>query len=85
MGGVELIKKWTNSANVTVQYIDNTAERGETYKYYVVPMHLELKINNKQINGPATIKLEISVPEYAGLLNDVPSDIIVQKATESDG
>lgn len=85
LGGVELIKKWTNSANVTVQYIDNTAERGETYKYYVVPMHLELKINNKQINGPATIKLEISVPEYAGLLNDVPSDIIVQKATESDG
>lgn len=84
-GGIEFIKKWSNSANVTLQYTDNTAEPGETYRYFVVPAHSELKINGKQINGPTTAKLEITVPEYTSLPNDSSSEIIVQRATGSNG
>ncbi len=84
-GEIEMIKKMSGNTNATMQYTDNTAEPGETYKYFVVPSHSELKINNKQVNGPASAKLEITIPEYTSLPNDAPSDIIVQRATGSDG
>lgn len=76
-GQAHLIKKWSGSANSTIQYSDMSAEPGEVYKYYIVPMHIELKINNKHVNGPATAKLEIAIPEYENIPNEAP-DIVIE-------
>ncbi|MEG1547757.1 MAG: PBP1A family penicillin-binding protein [Clostridia bacterium] len=69
IGETKVIKKWGGSTG-KVEYIDTTAQYGETYTYYVVPMHPELYINHKQVAGPATTKKNVSLPSKPMPINE---------------
>ncbi len=67
---IAYLGEWLGS-NGTVRHLDKSIRPGEVYSYYVIPVHPELKIGGKQVVGPSSKRIELSVPSnpfVAGLL-----------------
>ncbi|MDR0839837.1 MAG: PBP1A family penicillin-binding protein [Christensenellaceae bacterium] len=56
-----LIKEWEGNVG-KVEFIDESAQGGHTYTYYVVPVHKELRVGDRRIQGPATRNYTLTLP-----------------------
>ncbi len=61
-GNTELLGEWPGSHG-TVRYTDIAARNGESYEYYVLPVHPQLEIAGRQVIGPASRRLKINMPD----------------------
>ncbi len=59
-GDTALLGEWPGTEG-TVRYTDVTVRDGESYEYYVLPVHPQLEIAGRQVIGPASRRLRITV------------------------
>ena len=57
----QMVGEWPGSSG-TIRFTDTNAQAGETYTYYVIPAHPQLKIAGKEVVGPASRKIQLHVP-----------------------
>lgn len=61
-GRKRTLKTWSG-AEGHVEYVDNSAVRGNTYTYYVTVMHEKMEMNGEKVYGPQSREVVISVPD----------------------
>lgn len=61
-GRKRTLKTWSG-AEGHVEYVDNSAVRGNTYTYYVTVMHEKMEMNGEKVYGPQSREVMISVPD----------------------
>jgi len=59
-GNTVLLHEWPGSEGA-IEYVDQTAQENEVYVYYVLPLHPQLRINDRPVTGPATQRLTIDL------------------------
>ncbi len=60
-GNATMLNEWLGGVE-DIRYADLAAMPGESYAYYVIPAHPQLKIGGQQLLGPATRKQTLRVP-----------------------
>ncbi len=53
-----LIKDWQGCGSV--RYTDESALPGRTYTYYIMPVHVEMRVGGGRVQGPATQKKTVA-------------------------
>jgi hypothetical protein len=56
-----LLKEWSNSLG-EVLYEDTGAAHGQRHTYYIIPVHPQLKIGERQVVGPSTAHRQVEMP-----------------------
>ena len=46
-----------------VEWIDTDVIPGETYQYYIIPVHPEMKLDGAPVQGPQTNVITVEIPE----------------------
>ncbi len=60
-GEPQLLRTWRGSGAVT--YADTSALPGQSYTYYVLPVHVEMEVGGDPVQGPATKRLTVTVSQ----------------------
>jgi len=59
-----------------VEWVDTAVSPGETYQYYVVPVHPEIKLNGEPVQGPRTQVITVEIPGRPIFDDDFLDDIM---------
>ncbi|MEA5059031.1 MAG: PBP1A family penicillin-binding protein [Candidatus Pelethousia sp.] len=85
-----MVKEWQGKG--AVRYTDEAALAGRTYTYYVLPVHAEMRVGNKRVQGPASPKkavttkeavIDIEIPITIPAVSPTPSASVRPKASPS--
>ncbi len=63
-GSTEELGEWPGTQG-SIAYTDDTAKHGKTYEYYVLPVHPQLIIQDKEVVGAPSRRCKVVVPEEA--------------------
>lgn len=58
----EMLTQLKGKAGSTMRYVDKSAVPGETYEYFVLPVHEEVYVNGKPLTGNGSEKLTVRIP-----------------------